>query len=141
MRLFRGRTSEAIKVTVTTKEPCPCKPRVVLFEVRYRQASDIGQNDRGRNSLYKEGYIKVDNLREMAGKPLISVVHIFPTPVILADVTGLDGYTSKATMRCLQGRGTPLSWCYYFLTSSDDQPRNSLAGDFVTSHKAYKSVR
>ena len=56
-----------------------------------------------------EGYIKVDNLREMPGKPLISVIHIFPTPVILADVAGLDGSPSTATMRCLQGRGTPLS--------------------------------
>ena len=44
---------------------------------------------------------------------------------------------SKTTMRCLQGRGTPLSWYVYFLTSSDNQPRNSLAGDFVNSHKAY----
>ena len=39
---------------------------------------------------YTEGYIKVDNLRKMPGKPLISVIHIFPTPVILADVAGLD---------------------------------------------------
>ena len=88
------------------------------------------------NECYTEGYIKVDTLREMHGKSLISVIHIFPTPVILADVAGSDGYPSKATMRCLQGRDTPLSWCAYFLTSSDNQPRNSLAGDFVTSHKA-----
>ena len=62
------------------------------------------------NQGYTEGYIKVDNLREMPGKPLISVIHIFPTPVILADVAGLGGYPSKTTMRCLQGRDTPLSW-------------------------------
>ena len=94
------------------------------------------------NQGYTEGYIKVDTLREMPGKPLISVIHIFPTPVILADVAGLDGYPpQKATMRGLQGRDTPLSWYSYCLTSSDDQPRNSLAGDFVTSHKAYSSVR
>ena len=41
------------------------------------------------NKCPTEGYIKVDNLREMPGKPLISVIHIFPTPVILADVAGL----------------------------------------------------
>ena len=88
------------------------------------------------NNCHTEDYIKVDNQREMPGNPLISVIHVFPTPVILADVAGLDGSPSKAMMRCLQGRGTPLSWYAYFLTSSDDQPRNSLAGDFVTSHKA-----
>ena len=94
------------------------------------------------NKRCTEGYIKVDTLREMPGRPLISVIHIFPTPVILADVAGLDRYPPpKATMRCLQGRGTPLSWYAYFLASSDYQPRNSLAGDFVTSHKAYSSVR
>ncbi len=62
------------------------------------------------NECYTEGYIKVYNLREMPGKPLISVIPIFPTPVILTDVAGLDGYPSKATMRCLQGRDTLLSW-------------------------------
>ena len=86
-------------------------------------------------------WYKIICVWEMSGKPLPSVIHIFPTPVILADVTGLGGYTSKATMRCLQGRDTPLSWYAYFLTSSDGQPRNSLAGDFATSHKAYSSVR
>ena len=93
------------------------------------------------NRCPTEDYIKVNNLREMSGKPLISVIHMFPTPVILADVAGLGGYPSKTTMRGLQGRDTPLSWYECFLTSSDDQPRNSLAGDFVTSHKAYLSVR
>ena len=93
------------------------------------------------NQRPTEGYTKVDKLREMPGKPLISVIHIFPTPVILADVAGLGGYSSKTTLRGLQGSDTPLSWYAYFLTSSDDQPRNSLAGDFVTSHKAYSSVR
>ena len=44
------------------------------------------------NKVPTEGYIKVDNLREIPGKPLISVIHIFPTPVILADVAGLGGY-------------------------------------------------
>ena len=67
---------------------------------------------------------------------LFSVIHMLPIPVILADVAGLSGYPSKATMRGLQGRNTPLSWYAYFLVSSNDQPRNSLAGDFVTSHKA-----
>ena len=43
------------------------------------------------DKCYTEGYIKVDNACEMPGKPLISVIHIFPTPVILADVTGLGG--------------------------------------------------
>ena len=72
------------------------------------------------NKCYTEGYIKVDNLREMPGKLPISVIHVFTTPVILADVAGLGGSTSKATMRCLQERGTPLSWYAYSLTSSDD---------------------
>ena len=62
------------------------------------------------NKCDTEGYIKVANMWEMPGKTLISVIHIFPTPGILADVAGLDRYTSKATMRCLQGRDTPLSW-------------------------------
>ena len=61
------------------------------------------------NNCHTEGYIKVDKLCEMPGKSLISVLRIFPTPVILADVTGLDGTPSKAMMRCLQGRDTPLS--------------------------------
>ena len=43
------------------------------------------------NKCYTEGYIKVDTLRELPGKRLISVIRIFPTPVILADVTGLGG--------------------------------------------------
>ncbi len=43
------------------------------------------------NKCYTEGYIKVVNLREMPGKPLISMIHICPTPVILADVAGLGG--------------------------------------------------
>ena len=62
------------------------------------------------STCYTEGYTKVDNMREIPGKPLISVIHILPTPVILADVAGLGGYPSKATMRGLQGRDTPLSW-------------------------------
>ena len=73
------------------------------------------------NRCLTEGYIKVDNLREMPGNPLISVIHIFPTPVILADVAGLNVYSSKTTLRGLQGRDTPLSWDAYFLTSSDNQ--------------------
>ena len=47
------------------------------------------------NKCYTEGYIKVDHLHEMPGKPLISGMHAFPTPVILADVTGLDGQPRK----------------------------------------------
>ena len=43
------------------------------------------------NRCPTEGYIKVYNLREMPGKPLIAVIRIFPTSVILADVAGLDG--------------------------------------------------
>ena len=43
------------------------------------------------NQGHTEGYIKADNLREMPGKLLISVIRIFPTPVILADVAGLNG--------------------------------------------------
>ena len=62
------------------------------------------------SKCYTEGYIKVDNLREMPGKPLISVIPIFPTPVILADVAGLNGSPLKTTMRGLQGRDTSLSW-------------------------------
>ena len=114
----------------------PCKPRIVVFggdppkPVTSAKMTGVG------SKCYTEGYIKVDNLREMPGKPLISVIPILPIPVVLADVTGLDGSPSKATMRCLQGRDTPLSWYPYFLSSSDDQPRNSLTGDFVTSHKA-----
>ena len=119
----------------------PCKPRIVAFGGYPPKPATSAKMTGVGNKCHTEGYIKVDNLREMPGKPLISVIHIFPTPVILADVTGLGGYPSKATMRCLQGRDTPLSWYAYFLTSSDDQPRNSLAGDFVTSHKAYSSVR
>ena len=47
------------------------------------------------NKCHTEGYIKVYNLREMPGKPLISVIHIFPTPVILADVAGLGVWPLK----------------------------------------------
>ena len=43
------------------------------------------------NICYTEGYIKVDTLREMPENPLVSVIRIFPTPVILADVAGLNG--------------------------------------------------
>ena len=43
------------------------------------------------NVCRTEGYIKVNNLHEMPGKLLISVIRIFPTPVILADVAGLNG--------------------------------------------------
>ena len=55
------------------------------------------------NKCYTEGYIKVDSLREMPGKPLISVIHIFPTPVILADVAGLDGSPPKGHDAMLAG--------------------------------------
>ncbi len=76
-------------------------------------------------------------MREMPGKPLISVIHIFPTPVILADVTGLDGISLRGHNARLAGTRHASFLVLYFLSSSDDQPRNSLAGDFVTSHKAY----
>ena len=55
------------------------------------------------NKCHTEGYIKVDTLREMPGKPLISVIHIFPTPVILADVTGLGGISLKGHDAMLAG--------------------------------------
>ena len=55
------------------------------------------------NQEYTEGYIKVNKLREMPGKPLISVIHIFPTPVILADVAGLDGISLKGHNARLAG--------------------------------------
>ena len=98
----------------------PCKHRIVAFEgyppkpVTSAKMTGVG------HMCYTEGYIKIGNLREMPGKLIISVIHIFPTPVILADVAGLRGYPPKAMMRCLQGRDTPLSWYPYFLTSSDD---------------------
>ena len=89
------------------------------------------------NQGYTEGCIKVDNMREMPGKPLISVMHIFlPRSFWPMSPAWVDD-PSKTTMRGLQGRDTPLSWYSYYITSSDDQPRNSRAGDFVTSHKAY----
>ena len=129
---------------VTMKEVCRIPASIASWPLRdiyiFKPVTSAKMTGVG-NQWYTEGYIKVDNLREMPGKPLISVIHIFPTPVILADVAGLGGSPPKAMMRCLQGRDTPLSWCSYFLTSSDYQPRNSLTGDFVTSHKAYSSVR
>ena len=73
----------------------PCKHRIVAFEgdppkpVTSAKMTGVG------NKCHTEGYIKVDNLREMPGKSLISVIHIFPTPVILADVTGLYGSPLK----------------------------------------------
>ena len=57
------------------------------------------------NKCYTEGYIKVDNLREMPGKPLISVIPIFPTPVILTDVTRWEGAPAKTPARCAVARG------------------------------------
>ena len=39
----------------------------------------------------------------MTGKSLISVIHILPTPVILADVAGLDGYPPKGHDAMLAG--------------------------------------
>ena len=68
----------------------PCKPRIVAFEgdppkpVTSAKMTGVG------HKCCTEGYIKVGNLREMPGKPLISVIRVFPTPVILADVAGLD---------------------------------------------------
>ena len=55
------------------------------------------------NNCHTEGYIKVDNLREMTGKLLISVIRIFPTPVILADVAGLDRSLLKGHDAMLAG--------------------------------------
>ena len=55
------------------------------------------------NKCHTEGYTKVDNLREIPGKPLISVIRIFPTPVILADVTGLGGISLKGHNARLAG--------------------------------------
>ena len=55
------------------------------------------------NQGYTEGYIKVDTLREMPGKLLISVIRIFPTPVILADVAGLGGFYLKGHDAMLAG--------------------------------------
>ena len=55
------------------------------------------------NQGYTEGYIKVDSLREMPGKPLISVIHTFPTPVILADVAGLGRSPLKGHDAMLAG--------------------------------------
>ena len=45
------------------------------------------------NICHTEGYTKVDNLREMPGKPLISVISIFPTPVNFGRCHRL-GYTT-----------------------------------------------
>ena len=39
-----------------------------------------------------------------AGKPLISGIHIFPTPVILVDVISLHWSAAKNMMRCLPGQ-------------------------------------
>ena len=39
----------------------------------------------------------------MPGKPLLSVIHTFPTPVILADVAGLDGSPPKGHDAMLAG--------------------------------------
>ncbi len=44
----------------------------------------------GQLKCHTEGPINVANICEMPGKTLISVIRIFPTPVILADVPGLD---------------------------------------------------
>ena len=73
----------------------PCKHRIVAFEGYPPKPATSAKMTGVGNRCYTEGDINVDNLREMPGKPLISVIHIFPTPVILADVTGLDGSPLK----------------------------------------------
>ena len=69
----------------------PCKHRIVAFEGYQSMPATSAKMTGVGNQGYTEGYIKVDTLREMPGKPLISVICIFPTPVILADVAGLGG--------------------------------------------------
>ena len=81
----------------------PCKPRIVVFEGYPPKPATSAKMTGVGNRRPTEGYIKVYNLREMPGKPLISVIHPFPTPVILADVTGLDGYLLKGHDAMLAG--------------------------------------
>ena len=69
----------------------PCKHRIVAFEGDPPKPATSAKMTGVGNKCYTEGYIKVDSLREMLGKPLSSVMRIFPTPVILADVAGLGG--------------------------------------------------
>ena len=87
----------------------PCKRRIVAFGGYPPKPATSAKMTGVGSKCYTEGYLKVDTLREIPGKPLISVIHIFHTPVILADVTSLCGYPPKTTMRDLQGRDTPLS--------------------------------
>ena len=81
----------------------PCKHRIVAFAGDPSKPVTSAKMTGVGNKCCTEGYIKVDNLREMLGKPLISVIHIFPTPVILADVAGLDGISLKGHNARLAG--------------------------------------
>ena len=81
----------------------PCKQRIVAFEEYPSKPATSAKLTGVGNKCYTEGYIKVDALREMPGKPLISVIHIFPTPVILADVAGLGRSLLKGHDAMLAG--------------------------------------
>ena len=77
---------------ITMKEACRVPASIAswpLREIPFKLATSAKMTGVG-NKRHTEGYIKVDTLCEMPGKPLISVIRIFPTPVILADVAGLD---------------------------------------------------
>ena len=83
--------------------PRPCKHRIMTFGGYPLKPATSAKMTGVGNPWYTEGYIKVDNLREMPGKPLIFVIHIFPTPVILADVAGLYRYPLKGHDAMLAG--------------------------------------
>ena len=82
---------------VTMKETCRVPASLALWplrEIPSKPATSAKMTGVG-SKCYTEGWIKVDTLREIPGKPLISVIHVFPTPVILADVPGLNEYPPK----------------------------------------------
>ena len=81
----------------------PCKHRIVAFEGYPPKPATSAKMTGVGNQGYTEGYIKVHSLCEMHVKPLISVIHILPTPVILADVTGLDRSPLKGHDAMLAG--------------------------------------
>ena len=80
----------------------PCKHRIVAFEGYPPKPATSAKMTGVGNQGYTEGYMKVGDLWGMPGKPLISGVHIFPIPVMLADVASLFISPPKVTTRCLQ---------------------------------------
>ena len=90
---------------ITMKEACRVPASIASWPLRDyppKPATSAKMTGVG-NKCPTEGYIKVDNLREMPRKPIISVIHTFPAPVIFGRCRRLEWISPKGHDAMLAG--------------------------------------